>query len=74
MGNGAKVYYLPTLILHDDTIAPQLSGFLPGIREILIKEDVDILHFHQVSDLIKISQPQCSGCNVLSMEGQWGSI
>lgn len=35
--------------MHDDTIAPSLHGFHSRIREILIKEEIDIVHCHQVT-------------------------
>jgi phosphatidylinositol glycan class A protein len=49
MGNGVKVYYLPNLILHEGTIFPTIVGLSPIFREILIKEQIDIVHCHQVT-------------------------
>jgi hypothetical protein len=39
---------MPHLIMHDDTTAPSLHGFHSRFRDVIIKEEVDIVHCHQV--------------------------
>ncbi|GAA48427.1 phosphatidylinositol glycan class A [Clonorchis sinensis] len=52
MGRGLKVYYLPLVPFYRQTIFFTLFGTLPIIREILIREQVDLLHGHSsFSDL-----------------------
>ena len=51
MGNGIKVYYRPTVSLHDDTAVPIFFGAMKYFREVCIKEEVDIVHCHQASSV-----------------------
>ncbi|TGZ61405.1 hypothetical protein CRM22_008010 [Opisthorchis felineus] len=52
MGRGLKVYYLPLVPFYRQTIFFTLFGTLSIIREILIREQVDLLHGHSsFSDL-----------------------
>jgi hypothetical protein len=37
------------MTLYDDTSFPTVYGLLSSFREIVIKENVDIVHIHQVS-------------------------
>ena len=46
---GLKVYYLPYLSFHDHCTFPALCAFFPLIRNILIRERVDIVHGHQAT-------------------------
>ncbi len=49
MGNGVKVYYLPLVLLKGDIMFPILYGLFPFLRYVIIKEEIDIIHMHQVS-------------------------
>ncbi|VDP67412.1 unnamed protein product [Echinostoma caproni] len=52
MSHGLKVYYIPFLPIYRETILLTVYGTLPIIREILIREQIDILHGHSsFSDL-----------------------
>ena len=51
MGNGFKVYYRPTVSIHDDTALPAFFGTTKIIREICIKEGVDIIHCQQATSV-----------------------
>ena len=53
MGNGLKVYYLPIKTLADETMIPTLFALFPKIREILIKENINLIHMHQVFKIYK---------------------
>ncbi|KAI9493679.1 GlcNAc transferase [Zychaea mexicana] len=44
--NGLKVYYVPTLVIHYEATLPTLYGFFPLLRNILIRENIDIIHGH----------------------------
>lgn len=53
MGNGIKVYYLPTHpFVLDTVILPTIVGTLPICRNILIREKVDIVHGHQATSTL----------------------
>ena len=47
MTNGLKVYYLPLMVFHDQVIFPTLCAFFPLFRNILIREQITIVHGHQ---------------------------
>ena len=47
MTNGLKVYYLPLLAFYDQVIFPTLYAFFPIFRNILIRENITIIHGHQ---------------------------
>ena len=49
MTNGLKVYYLPMWIMHDGCSTPSFYTMLPLLRQILIREKIDIVHGHQAS-------------------------
>lgn len=40
------------ITFHDDDIFPTINGFFPTFREILIKEEIDIVHFHQATSVL----------------------
>jgi hypothetical protein len=40
--------------MFDDTTVPTVYGLLPRIRELVIKECIDIIHVHQVNYIFKI--------------------
>ena len=46
--NGLKVYYTPLVELVDRATWPTLLGFFPLFRKIMIREQIDIVHAHQV--------------------------
>lgn len=48
MTNGLKVYYAPMVPFVDQASFPTLLGFLPLLRDILLRERIDIVHGHQV--------------------------
>lgn len=44
--NGLKVYYVPFLVLHRESTFPSVFSFFPILRQILIREEIDIVHGH----------------------------
>lgn len=44
--NGLKVYYVPYFVLHRETTFPNVFGTFPSIRNILIREQIQIVHSH----------------------------
>ncbi|EDO16537.1 hypothetical protein Kpol_1064p18 [Vanderwaltozyma polyspora DSM 70294] len=44
--NGLKVYYVPYFVLTRETTFPNVFGTFPWIRNILIREQIDIVHSH----------------------------
>lgn len=54
MGNGVKVFYRPTVSIHDDTAIPIFFGAMKFFREVCIKEEVDIVHCHQASSVTSL--------------------
>ncbi|THD21272.1 putative N-acetylglucosaminyl-phosphatidylinositol biosynthetic protein, partial [Fasciola hepatica] len=46
MSRGLKIYYIPFLPIYQETILMTIYGTLPVIREILIREQIDIVHGH----------------------------
>ncbi|KAL0091227.1 hypothetical protein F4703DRAFT_1971168 [Phycomyces blakesleeanus] len=44
--NGLKVYYVPTLVIHNEATLPTIYGFFPLFRNILIRESINIVHGH----------------------------
>ena len=48
MKNGLKIYHLPTLIVYDQVTLPTVYGLFHWMRSIWIREDIDIVHGHQV--------------------------
>merc|ERR1719204_2345603 len=47
MSNGLKVYYTPLQAVSDEVTLPNFWTLLPLIREILIREEIDVVHGHQ---------------------------
>lgn len=47
MTNGLKVYYIPRLPFIQQNVLPTLSGSLPIIRTILVREGITLVHGHQ---------------------------
>lgn len=46
--NGLKVYYIPYPILYNQATWISIFGYLPFLRNIYIRERVNIVHGHQV--------------------------
>lgn len=44
--NGLKVYHVPYFVLHRETTFPNVFGTFPIIRNILIRERIQIVHSH----------------------------
>lgn len=44
--NGLKVYHVPYFVLHRETTFPNVFGTFPVIRNILIREQIQIVHSH----------------------------
>lgn len=47
MTNGLKVYYLPLAVPYDQVILPTFCAFFPLFRNILIRENITLVHGHQ---------------------------
>lgn len=44
--NGLKVYYVPFFVLYRESSFPSVFSFFPILRQILIREQIDIVHGH----------------------------
>lgn len=44
--NGLKVYYVPFFVLYRESTFPSVFSFFPMLRQILIREQIDIVHGH----------------------------
>lgn len=44
--NGLKVYHVPYFVLHRETTFPNVFGTFPIVRNILIREQIQIVHSH----------------------------
>ncbi|ODQ65170.1 UDP-Glycosyltransferase/glycogen phosphorylase [Nadsonia fulvescens var. elongata DSM 6958] len=44
--NGLKVYYVPFLVLYRESTFPSVFSFFPILRQILVREEIDIVHGH----------------------------
>ena len=51
MGNGLKVYYNPMISIYDSTSCPILYGCFKKFREIVIKENINLVHCHQCTSV-----------------------
>ena len=49
MSNGLKVYYLPFPPMYDQCTLPTLWSMMPLVREVFIREQVQIVHGHQAT-------------------------
>jgi phosphatidylinositol glycan class A protein len=49
MAGGLKVYYSPLAAPLDQASLPTLFGFLPMLRDVLVRERIDIVHGHQAT-------------------------
>ncbi|CAL8119039.1 unnamed protein product [Orchesella dallaii] len=46
MTNGLKVYYVPAQVFYNGAILPNMVTLIPIFREILIREEIQIVHGH----------------------------
>ncbi|KAI9831188.1 MAG: hypothetical protein M1826_003853 [Phylliscum demangeonii] len=44
--NGLKVYHVPFLIIHRETTFPTVFSFFPVFRNIVIREQIEVVHGH----------------------------
>lgn len=49
---GLKVYYFPLPTMYESCIFPSIFDTLPFFRDVLVREDIHIVHGHQVKRLI----------------------
>eukprot|EP00160_Parvularia_atlantis_P004930 Unigene14190_Nuclearia_a/m.42825 Unigene14190_Nuclearia_a/g.42825 ORF Unigene14190_Nuclearia_a/g.42825 Unigene14190_Nuclearia_a/m.42825 type:complete len:470 (-) Unigene14190_Nuclearia_a:47-1456(-) len=47
LSNGVKVYHLPVFVLTQSASIPTLYGLFPVLRNIFVRERVDLVHGHQ---------------------------
>lgn len=52
MNNGLKVYYLPLFAMMDVVAFPTFYGLFSVVRDILIREEIDIVHGHQATSTL----------------------
>ena len=55
MSNGLKMYYTPIRPIFDQASLPILWFFIPIIRQIFIREAIELVHFHAASSFMSIS-------------------
>lgn len=46
LSNGLKVYYVPFFVLYRESTFPTVFSFFPILRQIIIREEIDIIHGH----------------------------
>ena len=46
--NGLKVYYIPHVVIYNQATLPTIYTLFPVFRNIIIREQIDIVHAHQV--------------------------
>jgi len=58
ISGGLKVYYLPILVMYNECSFPTLCGNILLLRDIFIREEVNVVHGHQVlaSSIIIINE------------------
>ena len=49
LANGLKVYYLPFCGVHDRVVLPTGLALLPILRDVLIRERIEMVHAHAVA-------------------------
>ena len=49
MTNGLKVYYCPQMSIHNQASLPVLFTFFPVFRQIVLREQIQIVHGHQTT-------------------------
>ena len=52
MTNGLKVYYLPSLTVGNSVALPTLMFNFPMFRQIVLREDISIVHCHQATSAL----------------------
>jgi len=55
LSNGLKVYYLPFFVFYNGCSLPTMFSFFPLFRWIVLREQIDIVHGHQVNILLDTS-------------------
>ncbi|KAI3636506.1 hypothetical protein MIR68_005451 [Amoeboaphelidium protococcarum] len=50
--NGLKVYYLPHIVIYQQATLPTVYGLFPLMRQIFIREQIQIVHAHQAFSTI----------------------
>lgn len=53
--NGLKVYYLPILVMYNECTLPTLCGNIFWLRDIFVREGVNLVHGHQVRHILMYS-------------------
>lgn len=61
LSNGIKVYYIPSLVMFNECTLPTLVGNILYMRDIFIRESIDIVHGHQVNYKVIISFDSFAG-------------
>lgn len=46
--NGLKVYYIPHVVFYSQATLPTMYTLFPIMRNIILREKIDIVHAHQV--------------------------
>ncbi|CAN6674639.1 phosphatidylinositol N-acetylglucosaminyltransferase GPI3 subunit [Trichomonascus vanleenenianus] len=46
LSNGLKVYYVPFFVIYRESTFPTVFSFFPILRQIVIRENIDIIHGH----------------------------
>jgi glycosyltransferase involved in cell wall biosynthesis len=72
--NGLKVYHLPFAPIYNQSTMPTIAVMFPLLRKILIRENINIVHCHQVCGTKILSfhrHSQHSPTNACSMRGPW---
>lgn len=52
LAGGLKVYYLPVLVMYNQCTLPTFVGNLWVLRDIYIRESINIVHGHQVNGFL----------------------
>ena len=58
--NGLKIYHLPFAPVHDRVLMPSVLLLLPLLRDILIRERIEIVHTHAVCTMALEAVALCS--------------
>jgi phosphatidylinositol glycan class A protein len=60
LANGLKVYYLPFCGVHDRVVLPTGLALLPILRDVLIRERIEMVHAHAVCTMALEAVTLCS--------------
>lgn len=50
--NGLKVYHIPMWVVYQQASLPNFWAFFPIFRDIVIREQIAIVHGHQVQNIL----------------------